>query len=89
MKKTHYNSIQSLVLAATLSAGLGFGSPVSAQEHSYIVDLNSKTITELGTLGGAYTYATLASTTPGRWWGGPIRLQVSSVPLLLAPMAWA
>jgi probable HAF family extracellular repeat protein len=52
--------MQNLVLAATLSAGLGFGfsSNVFAQEtHSYIVDLNSKAVTALGTLGGNFTVA--------------------------------
>jgi probable HAF family extracellular repeat protein len=47
--------MQNLMLVAILSAGLGFGfsSHVFAQEtHSYIVDLNSKAVTDLGTLGG-------------------------------------
>jgi uncharacterized membrane protein len=52
--------MQSLVLATALGAGLdlGFSSNVFAQEtHSYIVDLNSKTVTDLGTLGGNFTVA--------------------------------
>jgi probable HAF family extracellular repeat protein len=46
--KTHRNSIQSLALVATLSAGLGVISPASA--NSYLIDLSSKQITDLGSL---------------------------------------
>ena len=58
MKNRHRNSIQCLTLARTLSAGLSFVSPTSAQERSYIIDLNSKTVTDLGTLGGDSSDAT-------------------------------
>ncbi len=88
MKITHSSTIQSLILAAVLSIGLGFVSPVSAQEHSYIVDSNGKGLADLGTLGGSCSYAS-ASTTPGRWWGPPPRPQVLAMPLSPAPMAWA
>ena len=58
MKITHSSTIQSLILAAALSIGLGFVSPVSAQvDHAYIVDSNGKGLTDLGTLGGGYSYA--------------------------------
>ena len=57
MKITHCSTIQGLVLAAALSIGLGSVSPVFAQGPSYIVDSNSKTLTELGTLGGSYIEA--------------------------------
>ncbi len=58
MKITHSSKIQSLILAAALSIGLGFVSPVSAQQiRSYIVDSNGKGLTDLGTLGGDFTYA--------------------------------
>jgi probable HAF family extracellular repeat protein len=41
------------ILAAAFVAGMGFGTHASAQViHSYLVDLNSKTATDLGTLGG-------------------------------------
>jgi probable HAF family extracellular repeat protein len=179
MKITHSPKIQSLILAAALSIGLGFVSPVSAEiTHAYIVDSNGKGLTDLGTLGGGYSFAfgindagqvvgysdtaagashafitgpdgvgmtdlgtlggyssyalgindagqvvgrsdtaagashafitgpdgvgmtdlgtwvevtvpPMASTTPGRWWGGPTRPQVLSMPLSPAPMAWA
>src|SRR5215217_6627136 len=56
MRITHYSKIQSLMLAAALSIGLGFGPPVSAQVRSYIVDSNGNA-TDLGTLGGNYRYA--------------------------------
>ncbi|MEO8767712.1 MAG: HAF repeat/PEP-CTERM domain-containing protein [Nitrosospira sp.] len=57
MKITRSSAIQSLVLAATLSSGLSFVSPVSAQQHSYIVDLTSKNVTDLGSLGTGDTNA--------------------------------
>ncbi len=58
MKITRSSKIQSLILAAALSIGLGFVSPVSAQvTHSYILDSNGKGLTDLGTLGGDYSYA--------------------------------
>ena len=43
--------VRGFILAAALSAGLGFGS-ASAQANSYLVDLNSKTVIDIGTLGG-------------------------------------
>ena len=52
MKITRSSKIQSLILAAALGIGLGFVSPVSAQQHAYIVDSNGKGLTDLGTLGG-------------------------------------
>ena len=57
MKIARSATIQSLILAAALGIGLGFVSPVSAQDQSYIVDLNSKTVTDLGTLGGTSSSA--------------------------------
>jgi probable HAF family extracellular repeat protein len=55
MKITPSSKIQSLMLVAALSIGLCFVSPVSAR--SYILDINSKTLTDLGTLGGDSTGA--------------------------------
>ena len=56
MKVTECFNLHSFILAAAFSAGLGFGTSASAQEqHSYLIDLNSKTVTKLGTLGGAET----------------------------------
>jgi probable HAF family extracellular repeat protein len=57
MKITHSPKIQSLILAATLSIGLGFVSPVSAQEHAFIVDSIGKRVTDLGSLGGGDSFA--------------------------------
>ena len=46
--------VRGFILAVAFSAGLGFGTSASAQvTHSYLVDLNSKTVTDIGTLGGA------------------------------------
>src|SRR4051812_1743620 len=47
--------VRGFILAAVFFAGLGFGTSASAQPtsfHSYFVDLNSKTVTEIATLGG-------------------------------------
>ena len=56
MKTTHGLKIGSLILAATLFAGsLGISTHTVAQEQSYrsyLIDLNSRTATNLGTLGG-------------------------------------
>src|SRR5687768_3392160 len=59
MKITRSSKIRILILAAALSIGLGFVSPVSADgERSYIVDSNGKGLTDLGTLGGdTYAYS--------------------------------
>jgi hypothetical protein len=58
MKITQSSKIKSLLLAAVLCSGLGFVSPVSAQQvRSYIVDSNGKGLADLGTLGGKFSYA--------------------------------
>src|SRR4051812_38604835 len=50
--------VRGFILAAAFSAGLGFGTSVSAQvTHSYLVDLNSRTVTDIGTLGGTNSQA--------------------------------
>ena len=49
--------VRGFILAAAFSAGLGFATSASAQVHSYLVDLNSKTVTDIGTLGGAFSNA--------------------------------
>ena len=50
--------IRGFILAAAVSAGFGFIFPASAkQEVPYIVDLNTRRVTSLGTLGGYYSYA--------------------------------
>ncbi|HVW63525.1 MAG TPA: DUF3466 family protein [Nitrosospira sp.] len=40
------------ILGAILFAGLGFGTNAYPQERSYLIDLNSRIVTELATLGG-------------------------------------
>jgi probable HAF family extracellular repeat protein len=53
MKITLGFKLRGFILAAAFSAGLGFGTSASAQvRHSFLVDLNSKTVTDIGTLGG-------------------------------------
>ena len=51
--------VRGFILAAAFSAGLGFATSASAQLYqSYLVDLNSKTVTDIGNLGGDYSIAT-------------------------------
>jgi probable HAF family extracellular repeat protein len=58
MKIARGFKVRGFILAAAFFAGLGFGTSASAQVgHSYLVDLNSKTVTEIGTLGGTYVSA--------------------------------
>ncbi|SEO37768.1 probable extracellular repeat, HAF family [Nitrosospira multiformis] len=49
--------IRGFILASAFSAGLCFGTSASAQVRSYLIDLNSKTATVIGTLGGTFTSA--------------------------------
>ena len=56
MKITLGCKVRGFILAAAFSAGLGFGTSAFAQvKHSYLIDLNSKTATDIGALGGSYT----------------------------------
>lgn len=58
MKNAHNFKIPSLIFAAAVGAGFGFVFPASAQQNvSYIVDLNTRQVTSLGTLGGDFNYA--------------------------------
>ncbi|MBN9132185.1 MAG: HAF repeat-containing protein [Nitrosospira multiformis] len=45
------------VLAAALSTGMGIASPGFAREGSFLVDLNTKQVTEFASLGGGHTHA--------------------------------
>jgi probable HAF family extracellular repeat protein len=58
MKKVHRFNLRSFLLGVAFLAGLGCATLASAQ-HAYLIDLNSKTATDLGTLGGDHsaTYA--------------------------------
>ena len=50
--------VRGFILAAAFSAGLGLATSASAQvERSYLIDLNSKTVTDIGSLGGGGTIA--------------------------------
>jgi len=51
MKATSGFNLRSFLLAIAFLSGLGCISPASA-ERAYLIDLNSKTATDLGTLGG-------------------------------------
>ena len=43
------------MVGAALFTGLGFIALAAAQERSYLIDLNSKTVTEIGTSSGDYS----------------------------------
>ena len=45
------------MLAAALVAGLGIATQAAARQASYLIDLSSKTVIQLGNLGGDYTAA--------------------------------
>ena len=49
--------IRNFILAAAVIAGLSLGAHATAQERPFLVDLNSRTVTEIGTLGGSRTVA--------------------------------
>ena len=54
----HCFKVRSLILTAVLFGGFGLVTHATAQERSFLVDLNSRTATDLGTLGGNRTVAT-------------------------------
>jgi probable HAF family extracellular repeat protein len=58
MKKIYRFRVFALILGSALSICLGSITSARAQERSYLIDLNSKTVTEIGTLGGDYIRAT-------------------------------
>jgi len=45
------------ILTTVLISGFGLGTHAAAQEHAYLIDLNSKTATDIGTLGGSVSHA--------------------------------
>jgi probable HAF family extracellular repeat protein len=55
MMTIHRIQARRLMLAVAFSAGLGFIPHAAAQERAYLVDLNTRTATELGSLGGGHT----------------------------------
>jgi probable HAF family extracellular repeat protein len=61
MKITNHVKACRLVAGAALCSGLGFIAPVTAQEYpqerAYLIDLNKRTATELGNLGGGWSRA--------------------------------
>ena len=53
----HCFEIRSLILATTWLIGLGFVTHATAEQHSLLIDLDSKLVTSLGSLGGGGTVA--------------------------------
>ena len=83
--------VRGFILAAAFSAGLGFGTSASAQaRHSYLVDLNSKTVTDIGNLGdtGAGIYANDINDA-GQVAGTAFTAGGQTHASLLAPTVWA
>ncbi len=56
LKATRYLNVRNIMLIGVLCT-VGPITTVCAQEHSYLIDLNSKKVTDLGTLGGDSGYA--------------------------------
>jgi probable HAF family extracellular repeat protein len=50
MKSNGSGRVGSLVLAAAMSIGLGFGTHALAVDHSYLIDLKTRTATDLGSV---------------------------------------
>ena len=57
MKTTLRFKARNFILGVALYAGLGLSPHATAQERSYLVDFNSKTARELGSLGDGETVA--------------------------------
>ena len=55
MKIPHLPKLHRFILAVVMFAALGFGSHASAQ-RSYLIDINSKTVTPLENLSAGHTY---------------------------------
>src|SRR5687768_10259237 len=59
MRITRCFKAGNVILGAALFSGLGFIAPVIAQElpqeRAYFIDLNDRSVTELGSLGGEHT----------------------------------
>ncbi len=57
MTFNHCFKVRRLILTAALIAGLSLAAHATAQERPFLVDLKSRTVTDLGTLGGSRTVA--------------------------------
>jgi probable HAF family extracellular repeat protein len=53
----HCFDVRNLILATTLLISLGFVTHATAEQHSFLIDLDSKQVTSLGSLGGGNTIA--------------------------------
>ena len=73
MKITHHVKACRLVAGAALFSGLGFIAPVTAQElpqeRAYLIDLNDRSVTELGSFGGGKTFPPGAQRFGAGGWG--------------------
>lgn len=56
--------VRSLILTAAMISGLGFVTHATAQPRSFLVDLNTRTVTPLGTLGGIDNSGNSSSSQP-------------------------
>jgi hypothetical protein len=62
----HCFKVRSFILAAALISAASLVTHATAQERSYLVDLNSRTVTGLETLSGVSAGGT-RSTMPAKW----------------------
>ena len=89
MKRTCHLKVRGFILAAVFFAGVGFGTNASAQvRHSYLIDLNSKTATDIGTLGGGYSEAR-GINDAGQVVGDSSTAEALNMLSSPAPMGWA
>src|SRR5690242_17213019 len=54
---SHFFKVRHLILAAALTTGPGFVNHANAAQTAFLVDLNSRTAIDLGTLGGSWSNA--------------------------------
>ena len=91
MKITPGFKVRGFILAAAFSAGLGFGTSASAQVlHSYLVDLNSKTVTDIGDLGSSIDFTRAFGINDAGQVVGYVWPRLESVTMLSSPalMGW-
>lgn len=86
MKITPGSKVRDFIFAAAFCASLGFGTSVNAQvteRRPFLIDFNSKTVTEIGTLGDGYSVAAAIND------AGQVVGYLPAVLSSLVPTGWA